>query len=299
MKKTYFKPLVAITALAVTFTACGGGDTTGNDSLATNDSATDTDTTVVVQQFAQVPSPGEMFSFMKMVGAQNAKGDILNPADNQKKYESKKAQGLNFGVYAADMLYCSTFGLGSQALKYFATVKTMGDKLQVSTAITKADEDRINKNIGNSDTLAAISNDKYYSAFANMESNQRGGDLSLMLAGGWIESMYLMNSMVKDFDKDAKAVSRIAEQQYALNNLSEYMTKYESNPDVASVLTQINALKQLFDGIQSGGASENGMAAKNGKRVLGGGSKLSMTKEQFEAIKAKVTEIRTSFISAQ
>lgn len=298
MKKTYFKPLVAITALAVTFTACGGGDTTGNDSLVTNDSATDTDT-VIVQQFAQVPSPGEMFSFMKMVGAQNAKGDMLNPTDNQKKYESKKAQGLNFGVYAADMLYCSTFGLGPQALKYFATVKTMGDKLQVSTAITKADEERINKNIGNSDTLAAISNDKYYSAFANMESNQRGGDLSLMLAGGWIESMYLMNSMVKDFDKDAKAVSRIAEQQYALNNLAEYMTKYESNADVASVLTQINALKQLFDGIQSGGSSENGMAAKNGKRVLGGGSKLSMTKEQFEAIKAKVAEIRASFISAQ
>jgi hypothetical protein len=36
-----------------------------------------------------------------------------------------------------------------------------------------------------------------------------------------------------------------------------------------------------------------------GKRVLGGGSKTSITKEQFDAIKAKVTEIRNSYIAAQ
>lgn len=298
MKKTYFKPLLAITALAVTFTACSnGGDAGNSDSVGATDSATVSDS-AVVQQFAQVPSPGEMFSFMKLVGAQNAKGDVLNPIENQKKYESKKAQGLNFGVYAADMLYCSTFGLGPQALKYFATVKTMGDKLQVATAITPADEERINKNLGNSDTLAAISNDKYYSAFANMESNQRGSDLCLMLAGGWIESMYLMNTMVKDFDKDNKSVNRIAEQKYALDNLAEYMKKYESNTDVSVTLEQINSLKTLFDGIKSESGS-GGLTSANGKKTLGGGSKLSMTKEQFEAIKAKVTEIRTAFISAQ
>jgi len=300
MKKTFFRPLAvsAVTALAfsLSLSSCSNeGESNDNDSLP-QDTAVTQDSTPTVQQYAQVPSPGEMFTFMKMVGAQNAKPEVLNPTANQTKYESKKDRAVNFGIYSADLLYCSTFKL-PQALKYFATVKTMGDKLQVTTSITPADEDRINKNIGNSDSLVAVSNEKYYAAFANLEANQRGTDLSLMLAGGWVESLYLMTTMVKDFEKDNKAVARIGEQKYSLDNLVEYMKKYESDEDVNTVLKQMNELKTLFDDIPA--ANDAGtMNSKNGKRVLGGGgSKVTMTKEQFERIKAKLTEIRNDFIT--
>lgn len=301
MKRTFFRPLAILpaAALSIAIASCGDGKGNGTDSVTNNDSMTVTNDSVEVKQYAQVPSPGEMFTFMKMVGAENAKPDVLNPTDNQKKYESKKAQSVNFGIYSADLLYCSTFGLGPQALKYFATVKTMGDKLSVSTSISEKDQDRIKNNIGNSDSLASISNDLYYSSFANLEKNERGADLSLMLAGGWTESMYLMTGLVRDFDKDNKAVARIAEQKYSLDNLIEYMKTHESNEDVGSVLKQMNELKTLFDQIQDSGASSNGMNSKGGKRVLGGGPKLSISKDQFGLIKNKIGEIRNSLIALQ
>jgi hypothetical protein len=44
----------------------------------------------------------------------------------------------------------------------------------------------------------------------------------MMLAGGWIESLYLMSSSVKDFEKDKAAAERIADQKPSLDNLIEY-----------------------------------------------------------------------------
>ena len=58
--------------------------------------------------------------------------------------------------------------------------------------------------------------------FENLESNQRGADLTLMLAGGWIESVYLMSYMVKDFEKDKNTAERIVDQKLALENLIEF-----------------------------------------------------------------------------
>jgi hypothetical protein len=242
-----------------------------------------------------------MFAFMKQVGKAGISSTLLNSTDNEKKYETKKARALNMGVYSADLLYCCTFPaeLSNKVAQYFGTTVRMSESLQVTTVINPEDKKRINANVGNADSLVAISNDLYLASFENLDANQRGADLSLMLAGGWIEGLYLMSNMVKNFDADKVLADRIADQKPALDNLVEYMTGHEDNADVKAALDQLRTLKTQFDGLQStqedGGLSTN----KSGKRVLGGGTKTSMTKEQFESIKTKIAEIRTTFISAE
>ncbi|MCU0435760.1 MAG: hypothetical protein MUC87_20035 [Bacteroidia bacterium] len=278
--------------------SCGGDTATDKptDSVGTADSAQQ----LPAREYAQVPSPGEMFAFMKQAGSGNASADLLNSPDNEKKYETKKAQALNMGIYSSDLLYCCTFSnnLSNRVAQYFGTTMRMSEKLQVTTNLTEKDKERISKNVGNADSLVAISNDLYLSSFDNLDANGRGADLSLMLAGGWVEALYLMSSSVKDFDKDKAAAERIADQKHSLDNLVEYMAKHEDNADVKATLVQLGELKGLFDALASS-KQDGGMKSTNGKRVLGGGNKTSITKEQFEAIKAKVTEIRTGFIAVQ
>lgn len=290
--------LLPVAALLFSLASCGN-DTAGD---TTKDSVGDSTaiSAPVSKEYAQVPSPGEMFAFMKQAGAGAASSDLLNVADNEKKYETKKAQALNMGVYSADLLYCCTFSkaLSNKVAPYFGTTMRMSERLQVTTNLTEKDKERISKNVGNADSLVAISNDLYLSSFENLDANGRGADLSLMLAGGWVESLYLMSNMVTDVEKDKATAERIADQKASLDNLVEYMTQYESNADVKATLDQLRSLKALFDGLtatkQNGGMSTN----DKGKRVLGGGSKTAITKDQFNSIKAKVTEIRTSFINA-
>ena len=55
--------------------------------------------------------------------------------------------------------------MGSESLKYFKLIKTMGDEIGVSSAIKPELLKRIEKNIGNSDSLAFITDDVYLSSF--------------------------------------------------------------------------------------------------------------------------------------
>ncbi|MEO5644048.1 MAG: hypothetical protein ABIQ40_13810 [Bacteroidia bacterium] len=290
--------LVPAFAFALALNSCGNDDAAnGTDSVPVSDSMPASDSNTVFDP--GVPSPGEMFAFMKAAGSSNASGDKLNAPENEKNYNTKKAQSLNLGIYSADLLYCSTFNISNKVVAYFGTCMRMGTKLNVATSLTDKDKERISKNAGVADSLVSISNDLYLSTFENLENNQRGGDLSLMLAGGWVEGLYLMSNMVKDFDKDKGTAERILDQKLSLDNLVEFMTKHEANADVKAVNDQMKELQTLMNAV---GASDNKtgeVKTKNKKLVIGGGSKSTITKEQFEQIKSKIAEIRTSFVNAQ
>ena len=289
-------------AFAMLFNSCSNDDGTKGPGDSTPDSTQtgSTDSAANKDLPTGVPSPSEMFAFMKAAGNTKGDGSLLNPVDNEKKYSSKKAESLNLGIYSADLLYCSTFNVSAQVASYFGVCMRMGTTLNVATSLTEKDKDRIGKNAGNGDSLVSISNDLYLSSFENLENNQRGADLSLMLAGGWVESLYLMSSMVKDFDKDQAIAGRIADQKLSLENLIDFMAIPEnSNSDVVAVSGQLKELKAMMDEIKTSDNQAGGMQIKNGKRVLGGGSKPAITKDQFEKIKAKIIEIRNGFINAQ
>ncbi len=301
MKLRFLPVFLLIPAFALTLglNSCGNdGTVTGTDSTG-SDSAAVTSTSDTTSFDPGVPSPSEIFAFMKAAGNTNSAVDKLNSPENEEKYDSKKAQSLNLGIYSADLLYCSTFNVSNKVVSYFGACMRMGDKLKVATNLTDKDKERISKNAGNGDSLVSISNDLYLSSFENLENNQRGGDLSLMLAGGWVESLYLMSNMVKDFEKDKGTVERISDQKLSLDNLVEFMGKHADNEDVKSVLAQMVELQTVMNEVTATANANSTSQNKNGKRVIGGGSKSSITKEQFEKIKSKLAEIRNSFINAQ
>ncbi|HTF05050.1 MAG TPA: hypothetical protein VK826_13575 [Bacteroidia bacterium] len=294
MKKLMLQSVaVAAVAFSLTITSCGNGTDTDTP-VDTNDVDTGMVTTVIKDDI-RVPSPGDIFEFMKLLGPETGDGNLLNPTDNEKKYTSTKSKAINLGVYSADLLYASTFDVKDKVLSYFGTSMRMGTALNVATGLSEKDKERISKNAGNADSLIAVGNDLYLSTFSNLESNQRGPELSLMLAGGWIEAMYLSCNMVKDFEKDKSVANMIAQQDVSLNNVIEYMTQHESNEDVASVLQQMKDLKVLFDAV----STTAGEAPKqvDGKRMkVGGGPQKNISKEQFDAIRKKIEEIRKGFV---
>lgn len=300
MKQRFLPVFLLIPAFAFTLALNSCGNDDGTDVTdSTGDSATvKVDTSAGTTFDPGVPSPSEIFAFMKAAGSTNADASLLNSPDNEKKYDSKKAQSLNLGIYSADLLYCSTFNVSNKVVAYFGACMRMGDKLKVATNLTDKDKERISKNAGNGDSLVSISNDLYLSSFENLENNQRGGDLSLMLAGGWIESLYLMSNMVKDFEKDKTTAMNISDQKLSLDNLVEFMEKHADSEDVKSVLAQMKELQSAMNEVGTAAKTE-APKSNSKKRVIGGGNKSTITKEQFEKIKAKITEIRTSFVNAQ
>src|ERR1700752_2445219 len=109
-------------ATGLVLSSCGGDD--NKDDIDNSVDSTKTENVdannPVSETFFQVPSPGEMLTFIKMVGGKNNKNTtFLNPPENQKNYTDAKAKALNFGIYSCDLSYCSIFEIGAEALKYF------------------------------------------------------------------------------------------------------------------------------------------------------------------------------------
>jgi len=291
MQRKHF--LIAPLAASLMLVSCGGDKTEGGDELSGVDTLkTETQTEQITETFFQVPSPGEMLTFIKMVGGKNNKNvSFLNSPDNQKNYTDNKSKALNFGIYSCDLSYCSIFEIGSEALKYFKTVKQLGDQIGVSSAISPEVLKRLEGNIGNPDSLSVITDDVYFSSFESLEASKQGPTLSLVVAGGWIESLYIATSLAK-YDAKSPVVERLADQKYTLDNLIEFLKKYESDANVAGVLTQFTELQTEFNKI---GEKEAAAAADKTKHVLGGGKELAITADQYKAIVDKIKAIRNSY----
>ena len=291
MKRNYF--LIAPLAATLMLGSCGGDKTEGDEDLAATDTLkTEVQTEQITETFFQVPSPGEMLTFIKMVGGKNNKNvSFLNSPDNQKNYTDNKSKALNFGIYSCDLSYCSIFEIGSEALKYFKTVKQLGDQIGVSSAIKPEVLKRLEGNIGNPDSLSVITDDVYFSSFEALESSKQGPTLSLVVAGGWIESLFIATSLAK-FEAKSPVVERLADQKYTLDNLIEFLKKYKDDANVAGVLAQFTELQADFNKI---GEKDASAAPDKTKNVLGGGKELAITAEQYKVIVDKIKSIRNSY----
>ncbi len=293
MKKSTLFFLSALTVLSLN--SCSGGDEKAEDSEVIDTANTQVALPEPVSEtFFQVPSPGEMLTFIKMVGGKNNKNiSFLNPPSNEKNYTDSKTKSLNFGIYSCDLSYCSIFEIGSESLKYFKTVKIMGDQIGVSTAIRPEILKRLESNIGSPDSLAVITDDVYFSSFEALEESKQGPTLALVVAGGWLESLYIAINLAK-YEEKSPVIERLADQKYTLDNMIEFLKKHGSDKGVESVRADFESLALEFNKITEKDVAP--MKSKGGKGItLGGGKQLVINEQTYTDITNKIKAIRNSY----
>ena len=292
MNKLTLLFLSAFTALSLS--SCGGGEKTDDNDSVDTTKTDEPKNGPVSETFFQVPSPGEMLTFIKMVGGTKNKDiSFLNPPSNEKNYTDAKLKALNFGIYSCDLSYCSIFEIGSESLKYFKTVKVMGDQIGVSTAIKPEVLKRLESNIGSPDSLAVITDDVYFSSFEALEDSRQGPTLALVVAGGWLESIYIAVNLAK-YKADSPVIERLADQKYTLENLIEFLKKHEADPNVMAVKGDFEGLLAEFN--KMGEQEAKPLKNKDDKATtLTGGKQLVITEEVYNAIIGKIKSIRNSY----
>ena len=269
-------------------------------SQVVNDVLDDINTNLVLDQNInyQVPTPNELFSIIKDLDV-TFDASLLNSTENSDKYTTGLLQALNFGVYSADLAFTSSFGASNEALKYFGTVKTIGDNLKVSNAFDQTVFNRIQQNIedDNIDSLFTISNETYFNAYSYLEDNDRGATLSLIIFGGWIEGLYIMTNIEKHTE-GSELSYRISDQRFTYENLLGFMAKYQDDELVSDMMNELSELEEIFLSFEQTEEEVVTTETKEGKFNLDGGVTLNMNIDQFNLLKDKVNELRTSIIEA-
>jgi hypothetical protein len=288
--------IIFAAACAILFGNCGDGDHSDESDVSDSTQTNEPRQGSVSETFFQVPSPGEMLTFIKMVGGKNNKNvTFLNPPSNEKNYTDARLKALNFGVYSSDLSYCSIFDIGSEAVKYFKVVRTLGDEIGVSTAIKPEILKRIEKNIGSADSLAVITDDVYFSSFETLEDGQQGPTLALVVAGGWLESIYIATNLAK-YEEKSPVIERLADQKYTLENLIEFLKKHESDSNVKTVRSDFESLLAEFNRIGEKDVKDSKPAkTDNNAATLAGGKQLVITEDVYKAIAEKIKSLRNSY----
>ena len=286
-----------ILALAsmVVFSSCKNksdneGDGLDAAALATKEKAT--------KVFYAIPSPAELALMIKKTGAKFDKG-ILNSVDNASKYVTIKSKALNLGVYGADLSYVSTFDQTQESMIYMNTCKKLADGLGLTGAIDEETIKRMEANLNNKDSLVKIISETYMATDSYLKENERGSESALVVAGGWVEGMYISIQVANVNKSNTEIMKRIAEQKVILENLIGLLGNYaDAEPAVEEIMNELKPLAAIYDNIKPTGAQGDVKTDSSAmKTTIESTVQYNLSPEQLAEITKLLTALRAKIVA--
>ncbi len=291
MKKFYFLGMMLIAGL-IGYSGCKRTDKNKPaDNIETQDTVEN-----LVKVFYLVPSPDDIFGFAEDKSLHFDKY-LLNPVENLSKYNDTKTQELNFGIYSADLAYAAAFGKKQETKDYLQAVKDLSEKISLSAVFNESLVHRIDNLGTNKDSLIAISNDTYFDIIRYLEKTNRINTLSIMAAGGWLETMYIVVNLI-DYDKDKETVQKVADQKIIFTNMYKLLEQNLNDKNVKSVYDDMKPLKDLYDQLEiihKKDIDDHNVTIDDNKIIVGGDIEIIITKEQFSELRDVINTIRKKF----
>lgn len=195
-----------------------------------------------------VPSPYEIMEHVQDLNLQYDQ-NLPNSVLNLNLYESDFKKLLNLGIYGIDVSYMSLYDQVSDALNYFAALKTLANQIELAEVFDATTMERLEDNMNNQDSLLHILTKKFQESDKLLKGENQIADASLIMTGCWVESLYLLTQIEK-MKPDPRTTQKIAEHKFAaetiLNILRPY---YDKNEDFKSLINDIVDICYEFDGI--------------------------------------------------
>ena len=247
--------------------------------------------------FYSLPSPLETAMLIKTAGA-TYNERLLNPLSNVSNYTTNKSMALNLGIYTTDLSFASLFDQTQTAIDYMQAAKKMADGLGILDAINSNTIQRLEENINNRDVIMDIISETFMASSSFLKENDRTAVASIVLVGGWVEGLYIATSLVNpDNYKNSKLVERIVDQKLSFDIVLKLLDENKDNPDVASLIAEMNELKKSFDKIEI--KSSKIEAVKNTSTnvtTLKSETSSNINQTVFKELADKVKAIRSNFV---
>lgn len=288
----------------ISFYSCGGsgeGSSTSDEIDKAIENETDSSQTKLIKfndVVFSVPSPYQFAFFIKNLGITYNK-EYLNPTKSVHNYSSSFKQAVNMGIYGTDLGYLNIYEQVPDAIEYFATLKVLSQEVGIANTFDSETLERIESNMGDKDSLLYILSNKYREADASLKDNDRNSIAVLILAGGWIESLYILTEVAKDNSTKTDIQQKIAEQKHPLDNLIKILSPYYSNSEEhKNMLNQLIDLAYVYDGVTFTYTYKEPIVDPAKKlTTVNSTSELIINELQLTEISEKISDLRKSVIN--
>lgn len=296
MTVRYTSPWAAAMTIMLLLGACGGsGDSdpvkAPADTLST---AVEGDGLVKVgDKLFSIPSPMQTALLIRELGMPYD-NKLALPTDSIARFTTKEKQALALGICGADLAYASVHKDAQRSLKTLKAIEQLSGHLNLSNAFDKELMEGFKKNINNQDSLLRFTGKAFRAADMYLKNDQRNDVSAGVLAGGWIEGLYLTLASTGD-QVDLKIANRIAEQRHTLDNLIALLKQNNGSQALVDSLqdlaTAYEAVRLNYTFVQPT------LDAVNKTTFINSVSKAEVSAETLETIIRKVRAIRSAIIA--
>jgi len=168
----------------------------------------------------------------------------LNAVEN---FTTSNQKALNLGVIAVDLAYLNLYTLSEKNEEYLSAVNYLVNGLGLNTVITKEVFENIRRLVNDQDSLAIFLSKIFENADIFLKDNARQQTAALIVAGGWIESFYLLS---KAYEKkpDKELLTFMYQQKFVLENLIRFLSPYyNKSDDVSEIVDDLIEIAYDFD----------------------------------------------------
>ena len=271
------KSFVLVNCVIILFSACGGNKEDIADTYDDSSLTVGLDSQKISAQnvFNTIPSREILLDLIKLANTEYH-AQYLNNPDNVDKYLLESSKALNLGVYGADLNVASIYDQTQESMLFFKCVNIIAKSIGVSDSFDENMGDRMNANQSNRDSTLNIISQAFKSADNTLRKNGRPGTSSLLVAGAWIEGLYVACQTAKETKNEA-IVEEIFKQKESLTHLIDLIEASKVSDEVAYILTDLQDVKRI-------------MESKNDKVY---------TVNALKELDTKITEIRNKIISSK
>lgn len=271
------KSLILIGSISLIISSCGEKKTEELDNFQAETPNQGIDSSSIYAQnvFNTIPSRVEITELIK--GAKSEYNvTYLNNPDDVNKYLTESSKALNFGIYGTDLNIASIYEQHQESMLFFKCVSILAKSIGVNNSFNENLGDRINANQSNRDSTLIIINQAFKSADKTLRDNGRPGISALLIAGAWIEGIYVACQTAKEVN-NIQMIQAIYNQKESLNHLIRLLEASQLDKEVDYIISNLKSLQKLF-------------IAKNDT---------NLNSEDLKNIDQKITELRTKIISSK
>ena len=266
---------------------------------ATQQEQTDDKVKRIKRIFYSLPSPLELTMLFKKEGAEYDT-ESLHDIQKRNDYLLTNKKALNLGVYGADLSYAGLFGNHQDAIEFFAATQIIAEDLGIGQTFQNQFISRLERNADNKDTLLEVISDFFLENDSYLKDLNRQDVSTYVLAGGWIEGIYLGTSMALNNENTEGIKHIIYGQRNSLENLNVLLENLTDKKGSEWLVDAVKSLEEDFNKL-----AENEMQMSNSAKEEDGVLKITSDTDvneiqysdsTFMIIKDKVAEIRTRII---
>lgn len=198
---------------------------------------------------SDIKDAGNLYLVLREIGVP-FNNDLVLPASKYSGAAGRKKQAVSLGAAGADLNYITMFEQHNQSGQYVKSILDLALKLGIESAF---DEELLQELVNVADTSVSFQerSKKLMEAYRNAEdhlySEERAQLTTMIVAGGWVESMYIASSIGATIESQREVDAEIWNMIFGAEKVLKMLEVFEDDPDCAAVANDIRNVMPLLD----------------------------------------------------